>query len=406
MTEPLALTPYLGQDFYVPAYRIKVRGAELLEETHDITSVTYTESLTAIDSFDLVVNNWDERMPKPKYMHKYSDGDTFKPWSPVELDMGYILNGKDNRRPLLRGEITTMAPNFPTGGPSTMTVRGLNLLHRFRLKQLTKPFFKKKDTEIAQELIKKINDEMHTQFPDLALSLDPADVSRNLAGDVEEKHDFLVIQNQYPIVFLMERARRIGYELTIKKMPAGDGRKGEVVFGYGPPEAVTRATYELEWGKSLLSAQPTLRVAGQVSKVTVRGWSPGSKEPITESATRDDLKRDKAGVVDPRELDLGEPALAQEITVDQPVGSKTEAKKMAKRILRQKASELVIVKAKTIGLPELRAGSKVKLLGLGDRFSGKEASRFLFLVTDTTHSFSDAGYTTDFTARMESGVPT
>ena len=60
MTEPLALIPYLGQDFYVPAYRIKVRGAELLEESHDITSVTYTESLTAIDSFDLVVNNWDE----------------------------------------------------------------------------------------------------------------------------------------------------------------------------------------------------------------------------------------------------------------------------------------------------------------------------------------------------------
>jgi phage protein D len=285
-----------------------------------------------------------------------------------------------------------------------MTVRGLNLLHRFRLKQVTKPFFNKKDTEVAKELVKMIDEDMRKQFPGLRLRIAQEDLDRNLEEGVEEKHEFLVVNNQYPIVFLLERARRIGYELTIKKMPPGGARTGDVEFGWGPTSAVTRATYKLEWGKSLLSAQPTLRVAGQVSKVTVRGWSPGSKQPISEFATRDDLKKDKAGVVDPRELDLGEPALAQEISVDRPVGSKTEAKKMATEILKQRASELVIVKAKTIGLPDLRAGSKVRLLGLGDRFSGKKATPFMFLVTDTTHSFGDGGYTTEFTARMESGV--
>jgi len=393
------VTPYVDQDFYVPAYMIEVKGKKLLKESFDITSVTYTENINAIDAFEITVNNqWDLDALK----FKYSDETTFMPWSPMRLSMGYIVNGDDQRRPMLTGEITTMAPTFPTTGPTTLAVRGLNLLHRFRLKQLTKPFFNKTDTEIAQFLVGKIDEEMRQQFPNLHLKIADEDVKRNLDAEKANPKKFLVIQNQYPIVFLMERARRIGYELTIKEMPPGGGREGQVIFGYGPTEKVKRATYELEWGKTLISAQPTLRVAGQVSKVTVRGWSPGRKEPISETATRDDLKRDKLGVVDPRELDLGEPSLAQEISVDRPVEGKAEAKEMAKQILRQRASELVIVKARTIGLPELRVGSKVTILGMGDRFSGKKSAPFKFLVTETSHMFGDTGYTTDFTARMES----
>jgi hypothetical protein len=368
-----------------------------LEETFDITSVTYTENLDAIDSFDLTVNNaWDV----DTHTFKYSDGETFKPWSPVELSMGYIITSGEGRRLMLTGEITTMAPSFPAGGGPTLTVRGLNMLHRFRLKQETKQFRQKKDTDIAVALVDLVAEQVRKQFPKLKLEIDPADVDRNRRN--EDEIPFLVVHNQYPILFLMERARRIGYELTIKEMPPGREREGRVLFGYGPTSSVTRATYILEWGKTLISAQPTLRVADQVSKVTVRGWSPGAKQPISETATRDDIRNE--GVVDPQELDLAEPAIAQEITVDRPVQSKREANDMAKQILKQKASQLVTVKAKTIGLPDLRAGSKVQILGLGERFSGKKDEPFLFLVTETSHSFTDGGYTTDFTARMEKGM--
>jgi len=394
----LPVEPFVGQDFYVPSYRIRIRGKELLEETYDITAVSYTEGLDKVDSFDLTVNNEWNGLTQT---FKYSDGQTFKPWSPVELSIGYILAGKDQRRLMLTGEITTMAPNFPTGGGPTMTVRGLNLLHRFRLKQETKTFFKKTDTEIAAFLVGRIAEQMRKQFPQLKLELDPEDVKRNKETE-REPNKFVVMQNQYPILFLMERAKRIGYELTIKEMPPPREHEGRIVFGYGPTKKITRATYILEWGKTLISAQPTLRVADQVNKVTVRGWSPDRKTPITESATRADIKGE--GVVHPSELDLAEPAIAEEISVDRPVGSAGEAKDMAKQILKQKASELVTVKAKTIGLPDLRAGSKVQLLGLGERFSGKKKTPYLFLVTETTHTIGDGGYTTDFTARMESGV--
>jgi phage protein D len=393
MTAVLPVEPFVDQDFYVPAYEIRLSDRDM-PELADVTSVTYTDSLTAIDSFDLTVSNWDP----DAHSFKYSDGPLFRPWTRVELGLGYYRYGSDERRRMLTGEITTLTPNFPAGGGPTIGVRGLNLLHRFRLKQETKPFFNQTDTEIAQFLVSLIDGELRKQFPQMRIELDADDVKHNKT--IEDEIPFLVCHNQYPILFLMERARRIGYELVIREIPRGS--EGTVLLGYGPTSVIDRPTYILEWGVSLISIQPTLRVADQVNKVTVRGWNDKTKKPIEKSATRQDLTGER--VVHPRDLDLQEPALAQEITVDRVVSSEKEAEHYAKQILRQRASELVIAKAKTIGLPDLRAGVKVQLRGLGDRFSGPQDQWFEYVVTDSTHTLSDGGYTTDFTARMEAGT--
>ena len=394
---------FVGQDFYVPAFQVWVED-QPFEELHDVISVTYTDSLTAIDSFDLTVNNWDPDAagpPSRPQPFKYSDASTFNPWKRVELFMGYIRQGQDERRCMLTGEITTLAPNFPTSGGPTLSVRGLNLLHRFRIKQETKPFFNQTDTQIADFLVKQIDESIRKQFPKLKLKLDPDDIEQNAPREKDHKVPFLVMNNQYPIVFLMERARRIGYELVIREMPTG-AKGGDVIFGFGPTSDVERPTYVLEWGKTLISFQPTLRVADQVSKVTVRGWNPHSKKPIERTVTRAQLDK-KEKVIDPRDLALAEPALAQEITVDRPVATEQEAEDYAKSIFRQKASELVTAKGKTIGLPDLRAGVKVQIKGLGLRFSGTSEKPFSYVITETTHTLGDGGYTTDFSARMESG---
>jgi phage protein D len=335
----------------------------------------------------MTINNWDP----DKRAFKYSDSDTFNPWKDVELRMGYFRNGSDERRKMLTGEITTLGVNFPSSGGPTLTVRGLNLLHRFRTKQLTRSFFKKTDTEVAKILVDEIAAEIRKNKSSLKLELDSEDIAKN--KKVESPVEFLFISNQYPIIFLMERARRIGYELSIQEIASKNERK--VIFHFRPSSDVNRNTYILKWGVSLISFQPTLRTADQVSKVTVRGWSPNAKKAIEKSATRTDIADE--GVVKPSDLKMAEPSLAQEIAVDMPVASAAEAEQLAKKILRQKAAELITGKGKTVGLPELRAGVKVRIDGLG-RFSGT------YLVTDTTHTIGDSGYTTDFTARMEGGI--
>ena len=378
---------YKNQDFYVPSFKLLVGNRELLA-VNDVMSVNYSDSLASIDSYDLTVSNWDARALR----FKYSDGDTFLPWTETELWMGYQRNGKDERRRMLVGEITTMTPSFPGGGGSTLTVRALNLLHRFRTKQEVKTYFDTTDTEVAQDLVSMIAQVVHKRTPQVTLALDPADIAENKKH--EQKVPFLILNNQFPIVFLMERARRIGYDLCVYEMPIGNQKN--VFFHFRPASEIQRRTFVLEWGTSLISFQPSLRTADQVSKVTVRGWQPALKKPIEEVATLADLVQD--GVVNPLDLGVDEPALNEEFTVDRPVANADEAKRFAQAILRQKASELVTAKGKTVGLPELRAGVKIQINKLG-RFSGT------YVVTETTHSLGDGGYTTDFAARMEKGGP-
>lgn len=384
-SSPTPVVIYQDQDFFVPSFKLFVGDVELLS-VDDVVSVSYSDSLTNIDSYDLTVSNWDAEA----LAFKYSDGDTFLPWTSTELWMGYQRDGKDERRRMLIGEITTMTPNFPSGGGPTLTIRALNLLHRFRTKQETKTYFNKTDTEIAQDLVSMIAAVVRQRTPQVTLSLDPDDVAANKKN--EEPIPFLILNNQFPIVFLMERARRIGYDLCLYEVPLGTQKT--VYFHFRPSNEIRRRMFVLDWGTSLISFQPSLRTADQVSKVTVRGWHPGSKQPIEGVATRADLVAE--GVVSPLDLGVTEPSLNEETTVDRPVADAAEAKDFAKAILRQKASELVTAKGKTVGLPELRAGVKIQVNKLG-RFSGT------YVVTDTTHSLGDGGYTTDFTARMEKG---
>ena len=56
---------------------------------------------------------------------------------------------------------------------------------------------------------------------------------------------------------------------------------------------------------------------------------------------------------------------------------------------------MVTAKAKTIGLPSLRAGTRVNIQGIGARLSGT------YFVTKTTHTLGENGYTTEFDCRRE-----
>lgn len=386
----LAVKPYIGQDFYVPAFQLFIRDKKFAR-VQDVLSVNYTDSLTEIDSFDLTVNNWNPKEAGQQSDFKYSDGPAFDPWQDVELWMGYYCNGKFDKRRMLTGEITTSSVNFPAGGGSTLTVRGLNLLHRFRTQQISRPFVQKKDSDIAKELVDEIARDVRKKVAKLELRMDEKERQAVLSHEAENK--YVAMHNTYPIVFLLQRAREIGYDLSLEEGAQGGQRI--VTVHFRPSHLVRRPTYELEWGKLLLSFQPTLQTAGQVNEVVVKGWDPSGKSKFEEKATRAELKG--MGVVQPEMIGVQESSLAQrlEITADRPVQSKQEARDLATNMLRKLTQGLVEAKGKTIGLPDLRAGCKVNILGLGTRYSGT------YLVTSTTHSLGDGGYTTDFSCRME-----
>lgn len=375
-----------GESFYVPHFEVKIEGRSLPKDVvRDVMQVSYTDSTDEIDSFELLVNNWDAGLGKFKY-EPPADGKypgVFDPGQKLELWMGYVRNV----RLMLRGEITTLEPNYPESGASTLSVRGLNVLHGLRRKQHTWSWERVRDSDIARELGRlPVSDDK----PGLGIEVRVNDE----AAAREPEEPFVFMNNQYDILFLLERARRHGYTVYLHLDPQ-DKQKSHLYFG--PSNLVRDVTYELEWGKSLVQFRPTLTTARQVQQVTVRGWDRRKHQAIVATAPKDgQMPKVNADL-----LDQGVARAIQgkhEVITDQPVFTPQQAEKMAEDILRNQLQEMVKASGATVGLPDLRAGRKLHIKKLGPRFDGE------YFVTGTTHSIGDAGYRTTFNARREKGL--
>ena len=390
------------RSFFAPRFVIRVDGREVDHHTvRDILDVSFEDSLDALDYFEFTLHDWDAVRNRPKYSSPYDaagqpqrDGDAeipaFEPGMMAELQLGYY--GPEDPVSKLVGTIVSVAPSFPESGIPQMKVRVLSDFFKMQNAQVTRDFQDMTDTAIAQALA-----------DDLGMGV--ATPSGQAAG--ETANEFLMLNNEYPIWFLIRRARLLGYDIAV--IPAPDPSLGLTVSGGGPGEAVLyfgpsdsqSPTWELAWGKTLARFDIALRIKDQVGKVVLRATNPalsGSARDIEAEAGLADLDLD---FPDPKLLDLVTGALAdaQEVVVDEPVQNQAEADAKARGILRERVKDMVTAEGTTIGFPHLRAGNTVEITGIGARYSG------LWVLTKTTHRIDSAGYTTRFSARLQGRAP-
>jgi phage protein D len=392
--------------FYVPQFELRIEGAGLPRDVlRDVTQVTYKDSIKEIDNFEMTVNNWDPTTRTFKYVGsetaeslKQDTAQTrlhrlFEPCGKTaDLRMGYA----GDLRVMLTGNFVTMEPSFTSGGPPTLAVRGLNVLHKLRTKQFTTAWVDTKPSDIAENIATLTDDSdpksKTKRFP-LPIETDP-----NAKGR-EAPIPYMAQSNLYDIDFLLTLARQQGYVLyVVEGDPSAQGIKSQRRLYFGPSQGGQGAglrlvTFQLEWGKSLLEFKPTLTVANQIKSVTVNGWDRKAKKPIKETVSIDDpkLKLNK----DLHDLITEKCDAREEVVVDEPVFTSDQAKQRAIAILSDRQKVMVKASGTSIGLPDLRAGQRVVIGGLGARISGT------YFITDTTHTFGDSGYTTQFNARRE-----
>jgi phage protein D len=379
---------FANQNFYAPRFEIKLRGQNLSRAViRDVQEVSYSDSLDKLDAFEFTLHDWDPVLRLPKYSSPYDESGNaralpdnspvpnFDPGAQVELHMGYY--GAEEPRLMMTGQVVSLTPSFPSSGAPTLRVRALSLLYTLQKRQETLVFENKTDSDIAQDIANRL--EIEVEIP-------PGQSAQ------ETPNEYIALRNEYPIIFLMGRARRLGYDLYVK-LPDNDG-DSKLFFGRTP---TSQTTYELEWGKSLIQLTPTVKTKGQIKEVKVRGWNPlgqGDARVIEGTATLQDINPQLPDAQLLRSIDA---ALAetQEVVVDDPIRDQEEAKRIARGILADKLKDLVTGRGSTVGLPDLRAGRSVAIKGLGPRYSGR------YVVTETTHVISGSGYTTEFSARME-----
>lgn len=367
--------------YYAPDYRIEVEGAELDPKSKgDILEVKVVMDMENMTSFELNVNNWDDRT----FFFKYSDK-AEKPGQ-VTYDLGarvHVLMGYTDRLlSMARGQITTLAPKFPESGPPTISISGLDGMLKLRDRKPTdkdvKKFVQMDDAEIADVVAARNG---------LALKA---------TREGLEKHALVVQKNQDDAQFLMERAKRIDFDCYVQVDPK-TGK--DTLFFVRPSDGRTSdkiRVYEFEWGTNLINFSPQITLSRQVSKVTVRAWDPQKKDLIAYTADSKDLPggggNSGGGTSGPKaaEENLGG---KQEMVVDAPVTSEQEAKDLATSLLRERAYEFITGTGRVIGLPDLRPGDNLELKGLGKRFSGE------YYVKKVEHTLGSNGYQTQFDVR-------
>ncbi len=359
------------QDYYVPHFEVKVSNHALPKDViYDITSVTYKDSIDEIDSFEVTINNWDART----LTFKYSDKDIFDPGASVDLSMGYFGQGRTKR--MLSGSVTSLRPSFPSGGQPTLVVGGVNEMHRLRTKQVSCSYFKKTDSQIAKQIGSRLGIKVIT---------DPAAEAR------EVPYEYVIQKDRYDILFLMDRARHIDYDLVMDQ----NGDSGKPALHFKPSDSVNQVTFNLTYGRTLIEFQPNLSTNNQVSKVQVNSWDDVNKRVITATATRGELSTKGVGAAGHQGAIDKSFQDRTEVIARHTVQNEQEAKTLALDSLERNAKQMLTGSGSTIGLPDLRAGTVLFLDGLGQRFSGR------YFVTGTTHTIGDSGYTTQFECRRE-----
>jgi phage protein D len=389
MTIPFAVAPEVADpDRYAPEFDVRIEGVELDPTTkNDILDIKVHRDIDEMSGFDLELNNWDD----VNLRFKHSDSRDFRLGSRVSVRLGYA----DKLLTVASGTISTLSPKFPDGASPTVSVSGVDGM------------LKLKDRKPAEN-----EEKIYLNLPDWRIAEQIAQRNKLRIVTTQEGpvHDRVVQKNQDDASFLMERAKRLDFdcfllpdpntgEETLYFIRPTDGRDGRPIRLYRltyQPGLTTGPTAQPEGlVPNLLDFTPTLTVSQQVSKLTVRGWDPRTKQTIAFTATAENLpagQNSADGESGPQAADSAAGG-RQEVLVDAPVTSDQEARELAISLLRERSYEFITATGRVAGLPELRPGDNVEIFGLGRRFSGT------YFVKRVEHTLGSNGFFTTFTGR-------
>jgi len=345
-------------DTLAPEFRVRIKGEDLpAAAMADLIELSVIDDVDANGMFTFAISAYDSVEMKIKWI----DDDLFREGNAVEIAIGY----RDNLQTVFSGEITGLEPEFREGQPPRLTVRGYDRRHRLMRERKTRSFTNIKDSDIANRIA---GDAGLTPRVDDSQALLP----------------YVLQHNQTDMEFLLSRAQRIGYEVTVS---------GQALI-FRPRHLKQQEALCLRREIELLEFRPRLTTVGQVEEFVVRGWSVKDKKEIVARAGTGDEPTLMAGSASGPTLGHQAFGKANASSVRLPVQSIEEAEQIAKQRFSEMALEFVRAEGVCIGEPRLRAGTVVKIEGIGKRFSG------LYYVTSCEHRYkSRKGYRTFFSAK-------
>jgi uncharacterized protein len=338
-----------------PGTKILLNDAEIPPELNaDVLDVQVCQYAQGPSSFDVMVN-----IVGPEDQHlRWVDDSRIQPGNKLEIRLGYL----DQFQSMIIGEITALHPRYANSEPARMHVQGFDRLHRLRRGRKTRTFIEVKDSQIAERIAG----------------------DNGLPATVEDSgvvFDYVLQNNLSDLDFLLERARRIRYEVRAQ----GD----RLVFRRAANNQDKVVT--LEYTKTLRHFSPRLTTARQIDELKVRAWNPANKQAIQGVARAGDEDARMGGQSTGAEIARAAFGSREAAVVDVPLATQAEADQVAHALFNETALDLVRGEGEAVGDAGIQAGSTIELKGLGRRFGGN------YYVVKAEHRLTaKAGYLTRF----------
>jgi len=351
---------------YAPTFSIKIGGEPQPELERAVISISVDESIEKASMFTISLN---EGLDLKTQTFKWLDNKILDPThdQEVEICVGYVNSKEQSREPTIIGVITSLEPSFPSSGIPSLKVSGYDNSLR-----LQRPMARDKKTFDNEnnyaDIVKKIAKKYNLGEGDI----DPVFKPPETITQDNESNDYK---------FLHDLANSVKYEFFVR------GKK----LYFRKPRDQAKETRSLRWGREIISFNPNMNTAKAVCKVTVRGHNPNDpSKPIIGVATSKDQNFKETKAKSAAELVKAKREL--EIPYRN-VSSEEEAKALAKGLLIRANNGFIEGTCECIGIPEIKAGTNIRIEGIGKRFSGR------YYIKGVRHSIGESGYTLSLSVR-------
>lgn len=260
------------------------------------------------------------------------------------------------------GEITAVAVEPGHTGRHELVLTGFDLTHRLAREPKSRSFQRVTDADIASRIAGEYG-------------LDP-DVDGTGAT-----HDYVLQAGETDYAFLRRRAFRIGYDVWVTDR--------KFCFKKRPRSSATPP--KLRYGQNLSAFTVRFSAAERCDEVQIRGWDQLGKQAITGKGTETDPGTDAPAAQEMADAARRAFGRVKRSAGQFPVTDQSEADALAASLLLRASGEEVVLRGQAVGDPNIGAGAKVHIEGVGSRLTGD------YRVTGVEHTYgAGRAYVTRF----------
>jgi Rhs element Vgr protein len=342
-----------------PSFELKVGGAAADPGVvDDVLLIDVHEEIGKLARATVLVQNWTDDTNEVKY----SDGDTFKPGLPIEIQLGY----DSDLTTVFQGVIVSLGADFLPNRQPVLRVDA-----------------RCKGSLLAGGRRSRVLEESSDGD---AVSAIAGDYGLSADADAGAQNPFVVQDDVSDWDFLRGRAELLGLAFYVR----GDS----VVFH--APQVSGQPAATLTYGETLLELRVEQDLNGLSDKVTASSWDPEGAEAASSesSATDATVPSDARPALGAALSDAG--WAKRDTRIAHPGALATdELDAVAKGEVNRQALAHLSGRGRCHGVPALRIDQLVDFKKLGNRFGGKH------YLTAVRHTLDTKSYVTEF----QTGAP-